>query len=177
MRHACDHRERKFWMWLCNFYRTLHRTLVMWLLCCPGTTCGQVLSCTAPRCMTRQVFPGTNGMKVRSKKLEYYTCASATRQWKSQIAHLDMHHPVTGINALIHSVSLASHVSTRFLIHLSAHLCHHPRSHHPSLLRSFTPGSKPIFSTNPSELNTYCTPGLPHEHETGPELSFFSISF
>jgi len=44
----------------------------------------------------------------------------------------------------IQSVSLASHVATRFLIHLSAHLCHHHHSHHPSLLHSFTPGSKPI---------------------------------
>ena len=36
-----------------------------------------------------------------------------------------MHHPVSGINSLILSVSLASHVSTHLLIHLSAHLCHH----------------------------------------------------
>jgi len=34
---------------------------------------------------------------------------------------------------MIHSVSLASHVSTHLLIHLSAHLCHHHYSHHPSL--------------------------------------------
>ena len=46
----------------------------------------------------------------------------------------DMHHPVSGINSLILSVSLASHVSTHLLIHLSAHLCHHHHSHHPSLL-------------------------------------------
>ena len=45
-----------------------------------------------------------------------------------------MHHPVSGINSLILSVSLASHVSTHLLIHLSAHLCHHHHSHHPSLL-------------------------------------------
>ena len=37
-----------------------------------------------------------------------------------------MHHPVSGINSLIHSVSLAnSHVSTHLLIHLSAHLYYH----------------------------------------------------
>jgi len=66
---------------------------------------------------------------------------------KSPIAHLDTHHLVSGINSEIHSVSLASHVSTYFLIHLSAHLCHHHHSHHPSLLHSFTPGSKPTFST------------------------------
>jgi len=73
--------------------------------------------------------------------------------WKSQIAHSDMHHPVSGINSLIHSVSLASHVSTHLLIHLSARLYYHHHSHHPSLLHSFTPGSKPTFSTNPSHLN------------------------
>ena len=36
-----------------------------------------------------------------------------------------MHHPVSGINSLIHSVSLASHVLTHLLIHLSAHLSYH----------------------------------------------------
>jgi len=51
------------------------------------------------------------------------------------------HHPVSGINSLIHSVSLASHL----LIHLSAHLCHHHHSHHPSLLYSLTPGSEPTL--------------------------------
>jgi len=79
-------------------------------------------------------------------------------RFKSQIAHSDIHHPVSGINSLIHSVSLASHVSTHLLIHLSAHLCHHPHSHHPSVLYSFTTGSKPTFSTNPSHLNTSSTP-------------------
>ena len=48
------------------------------------------------------------------------------------------------------SVSLAIHVSTHLLIHLSAQLYYHHHSHHPSLLHSFTPGSKPTFSTNPS---------------------------
>ena len=63
-----------------------------------------------------------------------------------------MHHLVSGINSLIHSVSLASHVSTYLLIHLSAHLYYHHHSHHPSLLHCFTLGSKPTFSTNPSDL-------------------------
>jgi len=57
-----------------------------------------------------------------------------------------MHH------SLIHSVSLASHVSTHLFIHLSARLCYHHRSHHPSLLHSFTPDS-----TNLSHLNTSST--------------------
>ena len=56
------------------------------------------------------------------------------------------------VEILIHSVSLASHVSTHLLTDLSAHLYYHYHSHHPSLLHSFTPGSKPTFSTNPSHL-------------------------
>jgi len=36
-----------------------------------------------------------------------------------------MHHPVSGINCLIHSVSVASHVSTHLFIHLSAHFYYH----------------------------------------------------
>jgi len=99
-------------------------------------------------------------------------------RWKSQIAHSHMHHPVSGTNSLIHSVSLASHVSNHFLVHLSAHLCHHPYSrHHPSLFHSFTTGSKPAFSTNPSHLNTSSILDCLHDHETGPDLSCFSIYF
>jgi len=45
-----------------------------------------------------------------------------------------------------------SRLSTHILSHLSAHLYHHHHSHHPSLLHSFTPGSKPTFSTNPFHL-------------------------
>jgi len=68
---------------------------------------------------------------------------------------------VCGINSRILSVSLASHVSTHLLIHLSAHLyCHH-HYHHPSLFHSFTPGSKPTFSTNPSHLRFLLPTGLP----------------
>ena len=97
--------------------------------------------------------------------------------WKSQIAHSDMHHPVSGINSLILSVSLANHVSTHFLIHLSAHICHHHHWHHPSLLHVFTPGSRPTYSTNPSYLNTPSTLDCRHDHGTGPYLSCFSIYF
>jgi len=63
-----------------------------------------------------------------------------------------MHHLVFGINFQIHSVSLTTLVSIHLLIHLSIHPSHHPRSHHPSLIHSFTPGSKPTFSTNPFHL-------------------------
>ena len=88
-----------------------------------------------------------------------------------------MHHPVFGINSLIHSVSLASHVWTHLLIHSSVHLCHHHHSHHPSLLHSFTPGSKPTFSTNPSHLKTSSTLDCFHDHGTRPDLLCFSIYF
>ena len=100
---------------------------------------------------------------------------------KSQITHSDMHHPVSGINFLIHSVSLASHVSTHLLIQLSSHLCHHHHSHHPSLLHCFTPGSKPTFSTNPSHLRFLLPNGLPSWQRdlTGPimHIFFFIFSF
>ena len=66
--------------------------------------------------------------------------------WKSQIAHSDMH-LVFGINFQIHFVSFTSLTSIHLLIHLSTILCHRP-----SLLHSFTPGSKPTISTNPSHL-------------------------
>jgi len=66
-----------------------------------------------------------------------------------------MHHLVFGTNFQIHSVSLSILVSIHLLIHFSTHLCHHPHSRHPSLLHSFTPGSKPTFSTSPSHRNFY----------------------
>jgi len=83
--------------------------------------------------------------------------------WKSQIIYSDMHHPVSGIYSLklIHSVSLANHVSTHLLIHLSAHLYYHHHSRPPSLLHFFAPGSKPTFSTNPSHLRLILPTGLP----------------
>ena len=65
----------------------------------------------------------------------------------------------SGINFLILSLSLASHVSTHLL--MSAHLYYHHHSHHPSLLHSFTPGSKLTFSTNPSHLRLLLSTGLP----------------
>ena len=87
--------------------------------------------------------------------------------WKSQIAHSDMHHPVPRINFQIHSVSLTSPVCIHLLIHLSTHLSHHRRSRHPSLLHCFTAGSKPIFSTDPSNLRLLLPTGLPHDNGTG----------
>ena len=99
---------------------------------------------------------------------------------KSQIAHSDMHHPVCGLNSRIFSVSLASHISTHILIHLSAHPYYYHHSHHPSLLHSFTPGSKPTFSTNPSYLRLLLPTGLPSWQRdwTGPIMLIvlFSVS-
>ena len=96
---------------------------------------------------------------------------------KSQIAHSDMHHPVSGINSLIHSVSLASHVLTHVLIHLSAHLYYHPHFRHPSLLHSFTAGSKPTFSTNPSYLRHILPTGLPSWQRDWAVCDFICSSF
>jgi len=81
--------------------------------------------------------------------------------WKSQIAYLDMHHLVFGINFPIHSVSLTILVLIHLLTHLSSHLSHHPCSHYLLLLHSVTPGSKPTFSTNPSHLRLLLPTGLP----------------
>ena len=55
-------------------------------------------------------------------------------------------HPVTLVVSLTDS-------PTHLLTHLAAHLYYHHHSHHPSLLHSFTPGSKPTFSTNPSHFS------------------------
>ena len=84
-----------------------------------------------------------------------------SRHWKSQFAHSDMHDPVCGINSRILSVSLASHVSTHLLIHLSAHLYYHHQFTTLIIHHSFTPGSKPTFSTNPSHLRFLLPTGLP----------------
>ena len=88
-----------------------------------------------------------------------------------------MHHLVFGINFQIHSFSLTILVSIHLLIHFSTHLCHHPHSRHPSLLHSFTPGSKPTFTTNPSHRRFLLPTGLPHDNGTGPDLSRSSFLF
>ena len=87
--------------------------------------------------------------------------------------------PCLGTNFLIHSVSLTSLVLIHLLIHLSTHLFHHPRCHHPSCLHSFAPGSKPTFSTNPSHLNTnfFYPSDCLRDNGTGPDLSCSSIYF
>ena len=81
-----------------------------------------------------------------------------------------MHHLLFGIDFQIHSVSLTILVSIHLIIHFSTHLCH------PSLFHSFTPGSKPTFSTNPSHSRFLLPTGLPHDNGTGP-LSCSSFYF
>jgi len=110
-------------------------------------------------------------LKLFSQRLrvfkQMFTCLSYVHISFIQICI----NPVSGINSPIYSVS---HVSTHFLIHLSAHFCHHHHSHHPSLLHSFTPGSKPTFSINPSHLNTSSTLDCLHNHGTGPVRTYAS---
>jgi len=69
-----------------------------------------------------------------------------------------MHHFVFGINVKIHSVSLNILVLIHLLIHSSTHLSH-PRSHHPSLLHSFTMAQIYLFNKSfPAETSfTYWT--------------------
>ena len=47
----------------------------------------------------------------------------------------------------------------------------------PELLHSFTPGSKPTFSTNPFHRRFLLPTGLPHDNGTGPDLSRSSFYF
>jgi len=110
---------------------------------------------------------------TRSSSVVTLSCPQPSPPWKSQIAHLVMHHLVFGINFQIHSVSLTILVSIHLLIHFSTHLWHHPHSRHPSLLHSFTLGSKPTFSTNPFHHRFLLPTGLPHDNGTGPSSSFY----
>jgi len=109
--------------------------------------------------------------------LSLFLAPQPSPPWKSQIAHLFMHHLVFGINFQIHSVSLTILVSIHLLIHFSTHFLHHPHSRHPSLLHSFTPWSKPTFSTNPFHRRFLLPTGLPHDNGTGPDLSCSSFYF
>ena len=92
-------------------------------------------------------------------------------------SHSDMHHPVSGINSLILSVSLASHVSTHLLIHLSAHLCHHHTLiiHH-SFTLSLQSQNLPFQQILPT-LDFFYLPDCLHYNWTGPDLSYSSFYF
>jgi len=71
------------------------------------------------------------------------------------------------------SVKCTSLASIHLLIHLSTHLCHHLRLiiHH-----SFTLGSKPTFSTNPSHLRLLYLPDCLHDNGTGTLIVLFLVS-
>ena len=62
-------------------------------------------------------------------------------------------------------------------LNLALSVCHRHHCHHPSLLHSFIPGSKPAFSTNPSHLNTFSTLDCLHDHGTGPDLHVYACRF
>ena len=100
--------------------------------------------------------------------------------WKSQIAHSDMHHLAFGINFQIHFIIIIiiSSVLSRFT---SSFTCQLVFVIIPTLIihHSFTPGSKPTFSTNPYHLNRLLLPiGLPFpDNGTGPDLSRLSVYF
>jgi len=96
---------------------------------------------------------------------------------KSQIAHLDMHHLVYGINFQIHFVSLIILVSILFFVHFSTHRCRHPNARNPSLYHCFTPGSKVTFSTNPFRRRFLLPTGLSKGNGTRPNLSRSSFYF
>jgi len=72
-------------------------------------------------------------------------CNMSQRLYTSPVNQLkyenETQHLLLKINFYIHFVSLINPVSIHLLIHLSTHLAH------PSIIHSFTPGSKPTFST------------------------------
>ena len=94
-----------------------------------------------------------------------------------------MHHPVSGINSLILSVSLASHVSTHLLIHLSAHLYYQLISiiittliiHH-SFTLSLQAQNLPFQQILPT-LDFFYLLDCLHDNGTGPDLSCSSFYF
>jgi len=85
-----------------------------------------------------RVLHVTINFQVVSHTIPFYTFTVLWLTPTSQIAHLDMHHLVFGINFQIHFISLVSLVSIHLLIYFSTYPSHHPRSQHPSLLHSFT---------------------------------------
>ena len=110
-------------------------------------------------------------------RLSPFLAHQPSPHWKSEIAHSDMHHPVSGINSLILSVSLASHVSTHLLIHLSAHLCHHHTLiiHH-SFTLSLQSQNLPFQQILPT-LDFFYLPDCVHDDGNGPDLSCSSFYF
>jgi len=105
-----------------------------------------------------------SSLKITDRSFRY----ASSRLWNQLPDSLHHHHH-----------HFVGPVSIHLLIHLSTRLCYHPHTHHPSLFHSFTPGSKPTFSTNPYHLNRLLLPiGLPFpDNGTGPDLSRLSVYF
>ena len=69
-----------------------------------------------------------------------------------------------------------SRLASSVLIHLSAHLCYHHHSRHPTLLHSFTPGSKPIpFQQILPILDFFYLPDC--LHDTGLDRTYHAHRF
>ena len=153
---------------------TNHCPSVSWQCCLGHLTCEIIPE------MSRNVSSGTLNSTIPDiPKSPYWSRATCRTFWLLCLGPQK-------VNSHIHFVSLAGHVSTHLLIHLSADLCHHHHSHHPSLLHSFTPGSKPTFSTNPSHPKYFFYPGLPSRSRNQTRLNvlvelfiarFFSFIF
>ena len=85
-----------------------------------------------------------------------------------------MHHPISGINSLIHSVSLASHVSTHLFINLSAHLYYHQSPLSSSITLSLQAQNLPFQQILPT-LDFFYLPDALHDNGTGPLNGFLQL--
>ena len=128
-----------FWLVFLTKHKVLH-------CCAPNTTAAWLSdNCTRLVDFLQQTVDASKFPTLVGQFTQQPSCTilllghQHSPHWKSQIAHSDMHQRVSGINSLIHSVSLAS--SIHLLTHLSPHFYHHHHSHHPSLFHSFSPGS------------------------------------
>jgi len=116
------------------------RIACMWTICLEWSH--QLTSSPQVRHPSRLHFTSISSLKITDRSFRY----ASPRLWNQLQDSFRQPHYIL--------------VSIHLLIHFSTHLCHHPHSRHPSLLHSFTPGSKPTFSTNPSHrrfLFTYWT--------------------
>jgi len=86
----------------------------------------------------------------------------------SQIACLDMHHLVFGINFQIHFISLISLIT----IYLIMHLTNRHHTQHPLLPHSFTADSKLASSTNlPTVIDCWHPKTALTDNQSGLDLS------
>ena len=108
--------------------------------------------------------------------LSLFLARQPSPPWKSQIAHLDIHHLVFGIDFQIHSVSLTILVSIHILIHplLNSSLLSSPLS------SSITPSlfhSRPkTYLFNKSHRRFLLSTWLPHDNGTITLIILFLVS-